>query len=147
MSCSSRSTSCRGRKRRAVARVSGRLVLREGEATGHAHVVADAHAELVTANEAEELYLLVLGRRAELRHEEHDTLLVPRGSYVVRRQREWDDVAPSGRLDIRLRARGGVHRRRGELALDRRRRGVFAWPSNTCVARAAMMLSASGCRA
>lgn len=78
--------------RQQVARRGGRLVLLEGEATGHAHAIADERAELVTVGEARELFLLVHGvAPVELLHEEHSTLLVPPGSYGVRRQREWSE--------------------------------------------------------
>jgi len=66
------------------------LVLAEGEATGHTHVITAETAELVTADEAAELYLLVHGTEAvELTHDEHATVLVPPGTYEVRRQREY----------------------------------------------------------
>lgn len=73
-----------------VGRQNGRLILAEGEATGHAHAIADETAELVTADEAAELYLLVHGGDpVSLIHDEHDTLTVPPGRYQVRRQREY----------------------------------------------------------
>ena len=74
----------------AVKRTKRGLVLAEGEATGHAHVITDESAELVTADEAAELYLLVHGTKAvPLTHDEHDTILVPPGTYRVVRQREY----------------------------------------------------------
>ena len=67
---------------------SGRLVLAEGEATGHAHVVDDERASLhdlggtwFLSVEAGEPVLLV--------HEEHGPLEVAPGLYEVRRQREY----------------------------------------------------------
>jgi hypothetical protein len=69
----------------------GRLVLAEGEATGHAHVVEDERASLygfgwVGAG----VYLSVVGDGpVSLVHEEHDPLLVSPGVYEVRRQREY----------------------------------------------------------
>jgi hypothetical protein len=72
-----------------VARQDGRLVLATGERTGHAHVVCDEHAELVTSEGARELFLLVHGTPATLSHEEHSALTVPPGSYLVVRQREY----------------------------------------------------------
>jgi hypothetical protein len=74
---------------RPVPREHGRLVLAQGEATGHAHVVTDAAAELVSREQADELYLLVYGDDVVLEHEEHDTIPLPRGSYRVMRQREY----------------------------------------------------------
>ena len=73
-----------------VKRTKRGLVLAEGEATGHAHVITDGAAELVTADEAAELYLLVHGTETvELLHDEHATILVPPGAYEVRRQKEY----------------------------------------------------------
>ena len=74
---------------RPVPRERGRLVLAHGEATGHAHVVADAAAELVTREQAEQLYLLVHGTEVVLEHEEHAPIPLPPGSYRVIRQREY----------------------------------------------------------
>lgn len=73
-----------------VERVEGRLVLAEGEATGHAHTIVDESAELVTPEGAAELYLLVHGTKpVELVHQEHDTIPVEPGAYRVVRQREY----------------------------------------------------------
>ena len=82
-----------------VARDHGRLVLAEGEATGHAHVIESADAqlmreddELIDPDEAAQLYLLVHGAAAvPLVHEEHAPLDVPPGAYRVVRQREYRD--------------------------------------------------------
>ena len=67
------------------------VVLAEGEATGHAHVVRGA-ARLVRATRhwahPGETYLVVSGR-AQLVHEEHDPLQLKRGTYEMRRQREY----------------------------------------------------------
>jgi len=80
---------CRPSDVRRVPREQGRLVLAHGEVTGHAHVIADAAAELVTREQADELYLLVYGDEVVLEHEEHDTIPLPAGSYRVIRQREY----------------------------------------------------------
>ena len=68
----------------------GRLVVAHGEATGHAHVVVGGDAELVSASEADDLYLLVYGKAA-LVHEEHNPIVIPPGNYQVARQREYVD--------------------------------------------------------
>lgn len=68
------------------ARQNGRLILAEGEATGHAHAIAAHQAELRRGAQA--LYLVLL-TRAWLRHEEHDPIELPPGKYLVRRQREY----------------------------------------------------------
>jgi hypothetical protein len=77
-----------------VDRIDGRLVLAEGEATGHAHTIVDESAELVTADQAAELYLLVHGTDpVHLVHQEHDTIPVEPGAYRVVRQREYQPDA------------------------------------------------------
>jgi hypothetical protein len=70
--------------------IRGRIVLAEGEATGHAHVIESEDVALISAREAEELYLLVYGDApVALTHEEHDTLDILPGVYRVVRQREY----------------------------------------------------------
>ena len=71
--------------------VNGRLVLLEGEATGHAHTVSPEHATLVTSEQAGELRAwLTLTGPAELVHQEHATIVLPPGSYEVIRQVEYE---------------------------------------------------------
>jgi hypothetical protein len=73
-----------------VARENGRAILAHGEATGHAHAIVEESAQLVTAADAAELYLLVHGSEpVALTHDEHDTIMLPPGAYEVRRQREY----------------------------------------------------------
>jgi hypothetical protein len=79
-----------------VRRQRGRVVLAEGEVTGHAHVIAEEGVQLVSREEAEELRLWLLVETAEpvaLTHEEHATLLIPPGTYEVRRAREYHPEA------------------------------------------------------
>jgi hypothetical protein len=76
----------------------GAVVLARGEVTGHRHAFYsgavmfrdDALARDIPA----QLYLghirIADEGGAELRHEEHDTIKLPKGTYRVRRQREWD---------------------------------------------------------
>lgn len=80
-----------------VRRVRGRrLVLAEGEATGHAHVVHDERASLYQQGWPQTTYLRVEGvEPVSLVHEEHDPLPVLPGVYEVRRQREY---APQNRF-------------------------------------------------
>jgi hypothetical protein len=73
-----------------VAREQGRVVLAHGEVTGHHHSIVEEGVELVTAEEAAELYLLVHGTEpVELTHQEHDTIRVEPGEYQVIRQVEY----------------------------------------------------------
>ncbi len=74
---------------RPLPRDHGRIVLAFGEATGHAHAIADPQAALL-GTEFEERFLNVLREGGVLlRHEEHDPVLLPQGVYQVRRQREY----------------------------------------------------------
>ncbi len=78
-----------------------RLVLAEGEATGHAHAVLADEAKLAEALDGS-LYLLVGGQGSSaLVHEEHDTIPLSPGPYEVRRQREYVPPAPRGSASFR----------------------------------------------
>lgn len=77
-----------------------RVVLAEGEATGHAHVVEGGGARLLSWRERQPArfrpgtpvltYLTVpAGSSALLVHEEHDAIPIASGLYEVRRQREY----------------------------------------------------------
>jgi len=84
-------------ERTAVQRDEGRIVLAYGEVTGHAHAIADDHATLWLLPDDDRL-LTVEGADVALRHEEHATIVIPPGTYRVRRQREYvpatDEIAP-----------------------------------------------------
>jgi hypothetical protein len=89
--------------RRVIEREQGRLVLAEGEATGHAHAILDEHARLELQSYGEyrrtwvhqgvwsgsRTVLIVEGSPVTLVHEEHAPLTVAPGGYEVRRQREY----------------------------------------------------------
>ena len=85
-----------------------RVVLAYGEVTGHAHVVLSGKetgrkkgtVEFFELQPGEGLdvqgaaqILRVKGRAAELRHDEHSTIVLPRGTYRVSRQREYSPEA------------------------------------------------------
>ena len=62
-------------------------VLAYGEQTGHAHrVKGRSKAYTLPNNEM----ILSLEEDSELTHEEHKTLLLPKGLYLIRREREFD---------------------------------------------------------
>lgn len=63
-------------------------VLAEGEVTGHAHRLADSRHAGVLGFDGQ-LFLSVSGDEATVMHEEHGPVTVPRGSYVIRIQREY----------------------------------------------------------
>ena len=78
---------------RARAIVDGRrrLVLAEGEATGHAHVIRGRRAQLFAHRPpASTRFLVVESEPATLVHEEHDPIRIPPGAYRVVRQREYE---------------------------------------------------------
>jgi hypothetical protein len=71
-------------------RDQGRIVLALGEATGHAHAIADPQATLLETL-LQERFLHVLAEGGVLLcHDEHDPVPLPQGAYQVRRQREYD---------------------------------------------------------
>jgi hypothetical protein len=73
-----------------VPRDHGRIVLAYGEVTGHAHAIADRDAELYSQPNTEDRFLRIMASSGvELQHEEHSTITLPPGNYIVRRQREY----------------------------------------------------------
>ncbi len=75
---------------KAVPRDAGRIVLAWGEVTGHAHAIRDREADLFSAPETQDRFLRVVAASGvELQHDEHETITLPSGCYVVRRQREY----------------------------------------------------------
>lgn len=75
--------------------IKGRIVLAYGESTGHHHSIAvlDREAELLAAPSTTDRFLRIMASSGvELTHQEHATIALPPGDYVVRTQREY--VAP-----------------------------------------------------
>lgn len=81
---------------------NGRVILAHGEVTGHAHEIA--HPQFATLHEVSEALRLlgdldgadkmtnaglVLTKDATLVHQEHATINLPAGNFIVRRQREY----------------------------------------------------------
>jgi hypothetical protein len=65
----------------------GRLIVAEGELTGHHHSVAARNGQLYR-DVAGILYLLIL-KKALMKHQEHGPIELPPGAYRVTRQREY----------------------------------------------------------
>ena len=70
------------------ARKLGHCVLAEGEVTGHKHQVVDIEtAELYESSGKQ--YLEVKTESAVVSHDEHGPVTLPKGTYVVWKQREY----------------------------------------------------------
>lgn len=76
---------------------SGRIVLAEGEATGHAHAIHERDARTFT-HEGERF--LLTRSKAQLVHEEHGPIDVPAGAWRIVVQREYE---PSPDSEVRWR--------------------------------------------
>ncbi len=62
-------------------------IVERGELTGHVHKV-DERATLFGWNDVPEF--VVVNDETELAHEEHETIVIPEGTYRIQRQREFD---------------------------------------------------------
>lgn len=80
-----------------VARDAGRVVLAYGEVTGHAHALHEPGVALLRREGISDRVLTVGRELAELVHEEHATIALPKGTYVIRQQREYDCLAEASR--------------------------------------------------
>ena len=80
-----------------------RVVLAHGEVTGHAHAFYYEEVTLPEPKKAVQLFslpdqgpiarrLLRLAERCFLRHEEHETISLPKGDYFVKIQHEGDEI-------------------------------------------------------
>lgn len=76
----------------------GAVVLARGEVTGHRHAFYGGDVTMFRANEGDggglgDLYIghiKVASSSAVLAHEEHRAITLPKGTYRIRRQREFD---------------------------------------------------------
>jgi hypothetical protein len=66
-----------------------RVVIAQGELTGHAHVFAAAAVQMLRDAASGRRYLVIGEEGAALRHDEHEPIVLPEGRYEVRRQREY----------------------------------------------------------
>ena len=73
-------------------RVKGEPILARGEVTGHAHRIVEGQVKLYQLAMGV-MYLRVLSEFAKLYHEEHEDVVLPKGDYQIRRQREFDPFA------------------------------------------------------
>lgn len=72
-------------------RQRGRIVLAEGEVTGHAHVITAPAADAVELTTEENLRFLRIMAAVDVTHEEHGTVRLPAGDYRIIVQEEWSD--------------------------------------------------------
>ena len=63
-----------------------RVVVAQGEKTGHAHAIVGDTVELY---ERDGTLFVSVGARAHVEHEEHATITLPEGTYEVVQQREY----------------------------------------------------------
>jgi hypothetical protein len=74
---------------------SGRLILAEGEATGHHHSVDATVCQLFGGTRT----VLVVGQPTSLAHQEHGAIEIEPGTYWVTRQREYTPEAIRNVMD------------------------------------------------
>jgi hypothetical protein len=83
----------RGAKR--IARDRGRVILAYGEHTGHAHAISSPFAHLFSDSRfGSNVRYLEVSQPVRLSHEEHDEVEVPKGTYRVNQQRQYDPNTP-----------------------------------------------------
>ena len=70
-----------------IDRIEGRIIVAEGEATGHAHAIPTPEVDML---EKENIRWLVAPEEFMLEHEEHDTITLDPGIWQVVYQREYD---------------------------------------------------------
>jgi hypothetical protein len=81
-----------------VAPTGGRLVLAEGEATGHAHAIACPETEEgVKLYTMGEVLMLVADHECTVVHEEHGPVTIPKGTWRVGAVQEYDYVERESR--------------------------------------------------
>lgn len=82
-----------------VAEIRGKklnhLILAMGETTGHCHQVSEGEAELYEHDGV--VYLRIKSEVATIIHEEHKTVTLPKGDYVVRQVQEYDHFSEEAR--------------------------------------------------
>jgi hypothetical protein len=73
-----------------VSRRNGRIIVAEGELTGHHHTIVAEGCRLLQLKN--ELYLEVTADQVEITHEEHKTLPIPKGVYQIGKVKEYDYI-------------------------------------------------------
>jgi|TARA_R110000751_G_scaffold302637_1_gene416799 DNA-binding LytR/AlgR family response regulator len=78
-----------------VAPVRGRLILAEGEATGHAHAVTTE--EGIKLYTMDQILFLTADHDCTVVHEEHGPVTIPKGTWQVGAVQEYDYVEQEAR--------------------------------------------------
>ncbi len=68
---------------------NNKIVLAEGEATGHAHTIQKTPDNALFFDKTNNKLYLILKQAAVLEHQEHKKINLPIGNYEVIRQREY----------------------------------------------------------
>jgi len=71
-----------------------RLVLAEGEATGHAHVLTGLAVAHTVVTNFRRMAVIEVHEPSALTHQEHKTIRVPPGWYEIIRQRVYTPTSP-----------------------------------------------------
>lgn len=73
-----------------AASVKKNNVIAEGEVTGHAHRITHGEVKLYVNNLLESIGLSIVSDTAVISHEEHEDIVLPKGDYDIKIQREYD---------------------------------------------------------
>ena len=76
-------------KGKRVEKDNNKTVLAYGEVSGHSHAIAEKETTLYEDGTRRFLEIC-LTTGAALKHEEHSTIVLPKGNYEVRIQKQWD---------------------------------------------------------
>lgn len=74
---------------KAIDRDKGGVVLAYGEVTGHSHQIREDAATLFSLANQDNDRLLTVSETVNLVHEEHSTIVLEPGDYLIRKQREY----------------------------------------------------------
>lgn len=76
-----------------INRDKGRIVLAYGEVTGHAHAIKARDVTMFEDAQGQRFLCVEDPKGVELTHEEHHTILLPKGVYKIIHQVEYDEIA------------------------------------------------------
>lgn len=74
-----------------VQRREGKIVVAEGEATGHHHMIASKAADMFfVTREGKRVLYLEVSEPVVITHEEHRAMPIPAGKYIITQVREYN---------------------------------------------------------